>query len=66
MKQKPVINENSRNVEDIIIPPKKGENIERIKIIIIKMEHYEITKLLNDSTLSKFVAMNWSNLKFLC
>ena len=58
MKQKPVINENSRNVEDIIIPPEKGENIERIEITIIKMEHYEITKLLNDSTLSKFVTMN--------
>ena len=29
LKQKPVINENSRNVEEIIIPPEKKEEILR-------------------------------------
>ena len=27
--------------------------------IIIKMKHYRISKLLNDSTVSKFVMKNW-------
>ena len=33
-------------------------NIKRIKTSIIKMEHYKIYKLLNDSTVSKFVTKN--------
>ena len=41
MKQKPVIDENSRNVEEIIMPPKKRRNIKRSKASIIKMEHYK-------------------------
>ena len=43
-------------VEEIIIPPEKRRNIKRIEtIIIIPMEHYKISKLLNNSTVSKFV-----------
>ena len=34
---------------------KKRSNIKRIKTSIIKMEHYKISKLLNDSTLSRFL-----------
>ena len=49
---------NPRNVEKAIIPPKKRKNIKLIKTSIIKMEHYKISKLLNDSTLSKFVTKN--------
>ena len=29
---------------------------------VIKMEHYKISKPLNDSTLSKFVIKNWTEL----
>ena len=34
---------------------KKKRKIEGIKTIIIKMEHYKISKLLNDSIVSKYV-----------
>ena len=53
MKPKPVPAENLRNIEKIIIPLVKRErNTKRIKKSIIKMEYH---KLLNNSTLSKFV-----------
>ena len=59
VKQKPV-NENSRNVKEIIIPPEKGRrNSKRIKTSIKKMEHFKICKLLNDSTVSKFLTRKW-------
>ena len=41
---------------------KKRRNIEGIKKIIIKMEHYKISKLLNDSIVLKFVTKNWMEL----
>ena len=45
-----------RNVAEIIIPPEiKRRNIKRIKTSIIKMERYKISKLLNNSTLPKFM-----------
>ena len=48
--------EKQKLAEEIIIPPeKKSRNIKQIKKIIMKMEHYKISKLLNDSTVSKFV-----------
>ena len=40
--------------EEIIIPVEKWE-----KILNIKMEHYKISKLLNDSKVSKFVTKKW-------
>ena len=46
-------------VEEIIIPPEKKRSIKIIKISIIKMEHYKIPKLLNDSIASKFVTKKW-------
>ena len=47
-------------VEKIIIPPeKKRWNIKQIKKGVIKMEHYKISKLLNDLTVSKFVTKKW-------
>ena len=55
VKPKQVTDENPRNVEEITIPPEKRRNIKRIKTSIIKMEHYQISKLLNDSTVLKFV-----------
>ena len=43
-------------VEEIIIPPEKREEmLKQIKTSIIKMEHFKISKLLNDSIVSKFV-----------
>ena len=48
MKTKPV-------EEIIILSEKKRRNIKRIKKSIIKMEHCKISKLLNDSSISKFV-----------
>ena len=41
--------------EEIIIPVEKREKI----LNIIKMEHYKISKLLSDSTVSKFVTKKW-------
>ena len=47
--------------EEIIIPPEeKRRNIKQIEKSIIKMEHYKITKLLNDLTVSQFVTKNGS------
>ena len=51
--------ENSKNVEEIIIPPEKRENINRIKTSIIKIEYYKISKLLKVSLVSKFVTRKW-------
>ena len=43
-------------VEEIIIPPEKREEIlNQIKTSIIRMEHFKISKILNDSVVSKFV-----------
>ena len=39
---------------------KKKSNIKQIEKSIIKMEHYKISKLLNNSTVSKFVTKNGS------
>ena len=48
-------------VEGIIIPLEKRRNIKRIETtIIIKMEHYKISKLLNDSTMLKIATKNGS------
>ena len=48
-KQKPVVDEDSRNTKETIIPPEKNRrNIRRIKTSIIKMEQYKVSKLLND------------------
>ena len=55
-KQNDYIIVKTKPVEEIIIPPeKKRGNIKRIKTSITKMEYYKISKLLNDSTTSKFV-----------
>ena len=43
-------------VEEIVISPEKNRlNIKQIKKNIIKLEHYKICKLLNDSTVSNFL-----------
>ena len=56
VKPKNVIDENARIVEKIsILPEKKRRDMKRIKASIIKLEHYEIFKLLNDSTVWKFL-----------
>ena len=61
VKKKPVIDENSRNVKEIIIPSeKKGRNIKWFKANIKKMEYYKMSKLWNDSTVSQFVKNNVS------
>ena len=59
MKPKPVADKNSRNVEKIFIPPeKKKRKIERLKTSIKNMEHYKISKTLNDLIVSNFVTDN--------
>ena len=45
--------------EIIILSEKKRWNIKQIEKSIIKMEHYKISKLLNYSSLSKFVTRKW-------
>ena len=51
---------NAKIVEEIDITSEKRRNIKRIKTCILKMEHYKISKLLNNSTVSKFVTKNGS------
>ena len=47
---------NTKPADEVTIPPeKKGKNIEQIETIIPKMEYCEISKLLKDSLVSKFV-----------
>lgn len=56
MKPKPVINENSRNVEEILISPeKRTKNVEWTEASIIKTEQHKISKLSNNLTLSGFM-----------
>ena len=45
----------TKPVEGMIIQPERRRNIERIKTSIIKTKYYKIPKLLNDSTVSKYV-----------
>ena len=55
------LDENLRNVEEIIIPlDKRDEILNKLRKVLKKMEHYKITKPLNDSTVSKFVTKNGS------
>ena len=39
---------------------KSGWNIKQVEESVIKMEYYKISKLLNNSTVSKFVTKNGS------
>ena len=56
VKPKHVIDENTKKSwRNNYSTRKKRRNIKWIKTSIIKMEHYKISKLLNDSTVSKFV-----------
>ena len=57
----------SRYVEEIIIPPEKREEILRsiCKTSIIKMEHFKISKLLNNSTVSKLITRKWTEVNYL-
>ena len=50
--------EKQESFEDMIISLKKGDEISMKSIITMK--HYKISKLLNDSTVSKFVTKNGS------
>ena len=56
VKTKHVIDENPRNHYSI---RKEWRNIKQIKTSIIKLEPYKISKLLSDSTVSKFVTKKW-------
>ena len=47
---------NSRNVEEIVIPPEKGQEILNNLGQIL---YYKIHKLVNNSTVSKFVTRKW-------
>ena len=47
---------NSRNVEEIVIPPEKRQEILNNLGQIL---YYKIHKLLNNSTVSKFVTRKW-------
>ena len=52
--------EEQEPVEKIIIPlEKERRHMKQIEKSIIKMEHFKISKLLNDSTVSKFVTKKW-------
>ena len=49
------LDENPRNIEEIIILQEKRWNMKQIEKSIIKMEYYKLPKLLNDSAVSKLV-----------
>ena len=51
--------EKQEPAEEIIIPPEKRGNTKQMEKNIIKMEHYKISRLLNDSSISKFVTKKW-------
>ena len=52
--------EKQEPVEKIIIPlERKRRHMKKIEKSIIKMEHFKISKLLNDSTVSNFVTKKW-------
>ena len=57
--------EKQESVKEIFIPLKKRGNIKQIEKSITNMEHYQISKLLNDSTGSKFVTKKWVNVNYL-
>ena len=57
-KKTPVIDENLGNVEEIIIPPEKREKTLNKLRRIIKTEHHKISRLLDDSALTKFLTKN--------
>ena len=65
MKPKPLPAEYSRKVEDKIIPLERRKNTKQIKKSVIKMEHHKISKILNDSTVSKFATRKWIEVKYL-
>ena len=52
---------NSRNSEEIIIPPEQKEEILHDLTSIVKIKHCRI-KLLNDSTVSKYLTRKWIEL----
>ena len=55
------LDEDPKNVEEIIFSPEKNRwSIKQIEKSIIEIEHYKISKLLNDSTVSQFVTKNRS------
>ena len=60
VKPKPVPEMNLKNVEkNSYSTRKKARNTKRSKTSITKIEHYKISKLLNYSTVSKFVTGKW-------
>ena len=59
VKPKHIIDTNPINVEEKLFCQKKRRN-KRIKTSTIKMEHYKISKLLNDSTVLKPETRNGS------
>ena len=53
----------TKPVEEIIFfTTKERRHNEWFKTIIIKVEHYRISKLLSDSSVSKFVRKKWIEL----
>ena len=54
MQPKDVTEANLKNVQKIVIPPDKRQEIHRY-YKIYKMEHYRLYKLINNSTVSKSV-----------
>ena len=58
MKPKLVPDENWRSVEEIIIPFEKEKKY-------VKIKHHKRPTLLNNSTVSKFVTINWNEVNYL-
>ena len=55
MKTKHIIDGNSRNVKEIVIPLQKRQEILTNKDKYHRMKHHKISRVLKNSTLSNFV-----------
>lgn len=59
VKPKSILEANLRNVEEIVIPTRKRQEILNVLDKYYRMEFYKISKLLNGLTASKIVTRRW-------
>ena len=59
VKPKPIIDESSRNVEEIVTQKTIQEILNKLRQVLLSIEHHKIFKFLNDSAVSRFVARKW-------
>ena len=65
VKPKPVPDENLKDVEEIIISPEKRKKYWTNEDKSYKKKHYKLSKLSNNSTVSRFATKRWTKLNYL-